>query len=138
MEPCIIALHACSHIFTLDVCTAALINMPWYAGSSDQDSPRPAELPRRCSYRPGLASDTPVFWLHQPWTVQRCVSSFEFHQVKLLWLHGQEWMAPNSLHLIPELSRLASQCWSLITSCNGSTFSISGQRPVCTVGTAPT
>jgi len=35
------------------------------------------------------------------------ISSFEFHQVKLPWLHRQGWVAPNS----PDLSPLDCQVW---------------------------
>jgi len=38
------------------------------------------------------------------------ISSFEFHQVKLPWLHRQGWVASNS----PDLSPLDCQVWGAI------------------------
>jgi len=48
------------------------------------------------------------------------VSSFEFHEVKLPWLHCQWWVAANSPDLNPLDYQVWGQCWSLITSCNRS------------------
>jgi len=40
------------------------------------------------------------------------VSSFEFHQVKLSWLHRQWWMVLNSPDLIQQDYQMWRQCWS--------------------------
>jgi len=48
------------------------------------------------------------------------VSSFEFQQVRLPWLHRLWWVAtihPTSIHWI---IRLGGQCWSLNKPCNKS------------------
>jgi len=46
------------------------------------------------------------------------VSSFEFHQVKLPWLHHQWWVVPNSPNLNPLDYEVWGKGWSLITSWN--------------------
>jgi len=43
------------------------------------------------------------------------VSSFEFHQVKLLWLHRQWWVAPNSPDLNPPDYQVWGKCWNVIS-----------------------
>ena len=53
------------------------------------------------------------------------ISSFEFHQVNLSWLHRQWWVAPtspdlNDDRLNPLDYQVWEKCWSLITSCNQS------------------
>jgi len=48
------------------------------------------------------------------------ISSSEFHQVKLPWIHRQWWVAPNSLDLSPMDHHVWGKCWSLNTSCNRS------------------
>jgi len=47
------------------------------------------------------------------------ISSFEFHQVKLMWLHRRGSMAPNSSSDLNPLNyHVWGKWWSLMTSCN--------------------
>jgi len=45
------------------------------------------------------------------------VSSFDFHDVRLPWLHYQWVVVPSSTDVSPLDYQVWGQCWSLITSC---------------------
>ena len=48
------------------------------------------------------------------------VSSFDFQQVKLPWLHRQWWVVPDSTELNPLDYQVWGKCWSFIASRNRS------------------
>jgi len=54
------------------------------------------------------------------------ISSLDFHQVKLPWIHCQRWVAPNSPDLSPLDDQVWEQLWSFITGSNRSKKSVPG------------